>query len=159
MNLSVSGSLSGLIGDSAAEIVAKLVLDGVFNAESCDSVGRLVTRGTLVLVEDSVATLASVEQVPVPMRAVSPQGTITTSGYDLIEAGLTVVIEGRSVPGGLRLAVHPEVSQVSGYVEDYPIVASRSMDVSCMVGPGCWVVLAGLDDWRSTSEHRGHQKP
>jgi hypothetical protein len=53
------------------------------------------------------------------------------------------------------LIVRPEVSQVTGYVEDYPIVASRSMDVSCMVESGSWVVLAGLDDWRSTAERRG----
>ena len=87
--------------------------------------------------------------------AVSPRGTMTTSRYDLIEAGLTVVIEARSVPGGLCLTVRPEVSQVSGCVEESRVIESRSMDVDCIVRAGERLVLAALDGWRLAKERRG----
>lgn len=56
---------------------------------------------------------------------------------------------------GVPLTVQPEVCQVSGYVEDFPVIESRSMDVNCIVRAGEWVVLAGLDDWRLAKERRG----
>ena len=55
----------------------------------------------------------------------------------------------------MRLNVRPEVSQVSGYVEDFPVIESRNMDVNCMVRAGEWGVWAGLDDWRLAKERRG----
>lgn len=155
VQLRATATLQGLVGGSAAEIISRAVLDGTAIADQRRAFSKLLTRGTLVLIEGETSRLQSGETLPYPKRTVSPYGTITTSEYGFIDTGLILSVTGRRVPDGLRLQLKPEVSVVTGFVESVPRVAKRTLDVGCIVRSGDWVVLAGLDDWRQSVDRPG----
>ena len=155
VDLELSGSGLVAVGTGPTEELARLILTASATAEANNKRGELLTRATLILVEGEPATLRSVRDIPVPRRTVSDQGTVSTVGFDQVEAGVIVELQGQRIPSGLRLRVTPELSQVAGFVESAPIVTRRKIDVECMVRSGDWVILGGLDDWRQSSDESG----
>lgn len=157
VELSISGAVQGTItSGSAAEGIARAVLEGTIDAEHNRGMGRIMNHASVVLVEGSPSSIRNVTSTPIPERTVSPEGTVQTSGYTFIEAGLIVELNGRAVPGGnLFLDVKPELSSITGMVEDAPIIAKRSMQFAAMVSSGEWVIVSGLDQWREIKQKRG----
>lgn len=156
IELSVTGTLQGLIGGGPAAAAAQAILTGTMDAKHGRSFAHLLNEATVVLVEGHTASVRNVTSVPVPQRSVGSFGNVQTTGYTFIEAGLILELAGRSVPGGgLYLDIKPELSSVTGLVGDAPIVSKRSMQMSAMIGDGDWCILAGLDQWAKRAERNG----
>lgn len=132
---------------NAAAVVGQLLVRTVLEAERSEADARLLTRATIVCTEGAPATLDAGSRVPIPKRTVSPQGTVTTQGYEYIDAGFSLRLLATKAPGGAaRLSLKPTVANISGYRDEAPIVSRRTLDSVVVVHSGEWVVLAGLDD-------------
>lgn len=105
---------------------------------------ELVQEGRVFCLEGESASMQVGETTPVPRRTVSPEGTVTTTGYEQVRTGFILSSAARRVPGGVRLDLEPTVSSISGYVDGAPIVNESSVTSSVIVEDGGWVVLSGL---------------
>lgn len=139
-----------LAGIRAAFAVAALAQLSETGTES-----RIRTTGTLYLLEGEPARLNQGDRVPVPRRTVSPEGTVETTGFDYIDTGFTLDAQGTRVPSGLRLELAPTLSAVTGFVEDAPIFAQRSVEGVVIVDSGQWVILSGLSRLESSRNTSG----
>lgn len=153
--IDIGGTFKGMIGGEVAGLVAEALLSGIVEAERSERIGRVLNHGRLVLLAGQPSSLQSGQTVPIPQRTVTPQGTIQTSGYSYVDVGLLIDLSGREIPGGLMLSVTPEISSVTGFVDEAPIVTRRTMTVNCMVRSNEWIVLAGLGSWSDIQGREG----
>ena len=72
-----------------------------------------------------------------------------------ISTGFTLDVSGQRVPGGIRLALDPTISEVTGFVDTIPILSQRSVSATVMVRSGDWLILSGLDQISETND-RGY---
>lgn len=142
-SLSVAGAAGGLDGPLSG-VKAALAVRAIGSAVSEGREARILTEGTLALVEGSEASLQQGETIPIPKRTVSPEGTVTVTGYQDVRTGFILKATGRRVPGGMRLSLAPTLSSVSGYVEGAPVVSERTVTGALIVQSGEWVILSGL---------------
>lgn len=133
-----------IVGDGAAAI-AQAVLSVSAHWERERSNARILTRADLLVVQGRRSRFNAVDSVPVRQTSVSPHGTVQTTGYSFVDAGVIIDVECREVPGGVEVSMRPEISQVVGFVGDAPRVARRNLDVAAMVRDGEYIVLAGFD--------------
>lgn len=139
----LSSGGSSVTAMAAGQLAAMLRAD-----ETTDGV-RLLTMSRLHVVEGEDAMLQVGQTTPVPRRTVSDQGTVTTTSYDQVDTGVIVHVGIRTEPDGrLRVRLQPELSDVTGFVDDAPIRARRRMTTSAVVEPGGVVVIGGF-----TREH------
>jgi type II secretory pathway component GspD/PulD (secretin) len=132
------------LGSSVAS-VASLVASAALTAEGSTHGVRLLNKSRLHVVEGQHAHLAVGEEVPVPRRAISSEGTSTVEGYDYVQAGLVVDVGVFSEPDGrLRLVVESSLSQIQGYIEGSPIRMNRSLNSSAVVEVGDSLLLGGF---------------
>lgn len=153
IGVEVAAGFSGEVGVGATAGDYEGSVQGARAALSVSALGRLAdtgteakvhTVGTLYLIEGQDATMQQGDTVPVPRRVVSPEGTVSTEGYEYIESGFRVEANGRRVPGGLLLSLTPSVSSVTGFVEEAPILTQATVSGDVIVSSGEWVVMSGL---------------
>lgn len=144
------GSVTTYIGLRAAATV-----EAVGRAIESGSGARLLTSAPLFVLEGGEGTLSQGDRVPVPRRVVSPQGTVSTEGYDYVDTGFQVTVKAKRVPGGVRLELAPSLSGVKGYVEEAPIVTRAEVRGSAVVKSGEWCILGGLDIQEASKGHSG----
>jgi type II secretory pathway component GspD/PulD (secretin) len=143
---------AGFAFDGVSSISAALAASAILRAASASTDGRVLTVGRLHLVEGGEASLRSGDTVPVPQRTVSPEGTVTTNGFTNVDTGFILNAKSRRVPTGLILDVRAELSSINGFVEEAPIVTSRTVEGRMILRSGETALLTGLDVLASSSE-------
>lgn len=113
------------VGDSssAAEIGATL------NKAIDQGKARLVSQPLLVLENGQTGHLNDGEEVPIPQKTVSDQGTVTVTGVTYKNTGTnlqTTVLDMGN--GSARLSSKITINSISGYNGDYPIVKGQTID-------------------------------
>lgn len=125
--LTSAGAASGL-----ASAALKALVRASFQSDSI----RLATSPLFVLVEGQTAELDDGQTIPIPKRAVSDQGTVTTTGYELIQTGLTVKVSVRPAADGLGLlTLDYSSNQISRYVESAPVTDGVAIRTTSQVEP------------------------
>ncbi len=124
------------------------VLQADFAVEGGSSEVQALSTGTVVVVEGEKARWQAGERVPIPRRTISPQGTVSVSGYDSVDVGYICELAVRRNPEGITVSVKPEISSIIGFVEDAPRVATRSIESVAYLRDGSYLVVSGLDEWR-----------
>lgn len=155
LDWSVAGSLKAGADASAGRLFAP---GPVFGARAAASVGVLarcveegreahaLSNGSLLVVEGKKARFQQGESIPVPQRTVSPEGTVTVTGYNNVQTGFSLDVEAWRNGGGVTLHLTPRLSGVNGYNGEQPIVSERSVDSTVTVRSGEWVVVSGLEE-------------
>ena len=127
-----------------------------FAAKESSSVARIVTEQRLHVVEGDSASLQVGDSVPVPQRVTSPEGVVRTSGFDVVDTGVLLEVQCRAADRGrVQLQLDPEVSQVTRFVEQYPVISRRRFTSSCVLEPGGMIVLGGLSGQTETHNRAG----
>ena len=132
----------------SSSVVAAVTALGEWAADGSDV--ELMLNTTLYVVEGFEAKLQRGDVLRIPRRTVSPQGTSTTTDFTVIETGLTIDLSARRVPGGALLGIRPSISDVAGFVDSAPTVTERSIETTALVRSGDYIVLTGLDSFRSS---------
>ncbi len=124
---------------------AEFLLSAVGRASQSGSSTKLVTEGSLFVLEGYDANMSQGEVIPVARRTVSDQGTVTINGYEQVRTGFQFKASARRVPGGVLLQLEPTLSQVTRFIGEVPATSERSVRGTVVVSDGDWIVLSGLD--------------
>lgn len=143
------------IGTDLSSFIGRAVVEMTLRADRDAQFANLLTGGTLIVTEGTTSRLQNGETIPIPQRRVSPEGSVTTTGFTTVSTGLIIEASGRAVPGGFELTLRPELSSVIGFVEDHPRIATRNLTCTVTVNDGDWILLAGLDRWRQSTQKKG----
>jgi hypothetical protein len=152
LELGVDAQVGGIIKYSDSESVLDLVLNGVWNIDYGGGIDEVILRTGIILLEGTESIVSSVEEVPIPKRTVSPEGTVSITGYDLVNAGLELTLSGVAVPTGLRVFVKPNVSDIVGYVDEKPIISRKYIQSHVIIEDNDKIILSGL--WSNRSSHK-----
>ena len=132
------GPVLGARASALAEVIGRL------SAET--RLANLSNRGTLYLLDGQAATMRQGDQIPVPRRITTPEGTVSVVGFENVETGFTLTATATPAGDRVRLNLAPTVSEVSGFVQDEaPILLERSVELVALVRPGEWLVVSGFD--------------
>lgn len=107
---------------------------------------RLVGKPLFVLADGETARVSSGTVTPVPKKTVSDQGTVTTSGFEYVNSGLSAeatIREGGR--GTVRLTLKCSLGQITGFVEGAPVQAKDEFStVAVLMSSGVYL-LGALD--------------
>lgn len=144
-NLGIDTAIGGVVqvSDGSSSVIEH-ILDGTWSVDYGGGIDKVVLRSSTVLLSGSSTSINSVEEIPVPLRTISPQGTVSITGYDLVSAGIKLTLSCVKVPDGLRVIIEPEISDVSGYVNDRPVVTKRNLETTVIVADNSIILLSGL---------------
>lgn len=131
-----SGPITGARASALVEAVATATADA--------RQARVLTHGTLYLLEGLESSLGNGRTVPVPIRVTTPEGTTRTERFEYRETGFRMQARGVRVPGGLLLNLAPTISTIVGDVDGAPITDESTVDAAVVLDSGEWLVLTGL---------------
>ena len=164
VELAAQGVATGVISGEIASAMSQLILDlaatARIEASSSTNHARVLTGSTLVVLEGTPASIEAVEHIPFLTESITQEGNVATREFGEVQAGIVVQVEARRVPGGgVLVKLEPSVTTVSGFVDTHPILDERSFSATAIVESGAWLVLGGLDSWRSIRGERGLLAP
>jgi Flp pilus assembly secretin CpaC len=129
-----------------ASIGLAVAAQAVLTAVETQTDAKLITTGSVFVMEGGSGSINQGESVPIPQRTTSPEGTVSVSGFTFVDTGFLVDVGAtRLVDGRVLLNVSPELSNVTGFVEDAPTIARSRVESTLILEDGQWSVLSGLD--------------
>ena len=146
-----AGETARFLTGASAGVLASIIATAT--AEKTHS--HVHHTASLYLLEGETTSVLKGASVPIPNFQTSPEGTVRNTGFTYVDTGLNIEATGRRVPGGLRLDLKPEVSTVTGFVEQAPILVTSTVEVSAIVKDGDWLLLTGLDTLDETDSRSG----
>jgi type II secretory pathway component GspD/PulD (secretin) len=142
------------LGGASASWELATSLDAVLQvAYSRDDVA--VTAAPMFIVSDGEkASFVQGDRVPIPRRTVSPEGTVTTSGFDYVQTGVNVELTLRETePRGARVDVTVNMSDVKRFVEEAPVTGEERFQTGAVVKAGGVYLLGTLVKDRSRGRY------
>lgn len=124
---------------------AEALVEAVAQFSQTDEDATIVYSAPLLVMEGRSATLQQGDRLPILRKAVSDQGTVTQTGFDTIDTGFKLRALATRVGSGVLLELEPELSAVTGFVGEVPVLSRSSVQASCVVKSGEWIVLGGLE--------------
>lgn len=110
------------------------VLTAAVKASKDEKFVTLVSSPFFVIADGAYAQYVSGQNVPIPRKAVSDQGTVTTTGYEYQQTGLQFRIALRQVQHGkANIAVLFEFSSIVDYIEQAPVTINERFEAVCNV--------------------------
>ena len=99
-------------------------IDGLIDFTQKSDIIKLLNN-PLILIDDGAEGIWKDSiSVPIPQKTVSPEGTVTTNGFEFIETGSILSCKIRETSNGSVLTYSIEQSNITGFVEnEAPIVA------------------------------------
>lgn len=133
-------------GDWKGAYAADVAVDAMLDLSRTRSDTDLVAAPMMILGDGQAAKWHSGQTIPIPRRAVSDQGTVTTVGYEYVEDGFRVNLLARDHGRG-RMVLEYKItaSQVAGFVESAPILATDDLEAMAVLGTGDVYLLGSLD--------------
>lgn len=143
------------VDDSAGQLTANASLRAVLAADRQDDSVSIVTEPSFVLLDGTIASFRDARQTPVRVRTVSPEGTVTDTGFQTVQTGTEVVCEIRELGSDrAKLRVDVTSSSVAGSVEDIPIVDEQAFTTEASVQAGGVYLLGSFNRARDAQQVR-----
>jgi hypothetical protein len=113
-----------------------------------------VTAAPMFIVSDGEkASFVQGDRVPIPRRTVSPEGTVTTAGFDYVQTGVNVELTLRETEvRGARVDVTVNMSDVKRFVEEAPVTGEERFQTGAVVKAGGVYLLGTLVKDRSRGQ-------
>lgn len=129
-------------------------LDVLLRAVLSSSRSRVVCEPLFVVRDGEISRYEDGQEVPIPRKTVSGEGTVTVSGYDYRQTGVTISVDVREFQreAGL-LGLSLELGELVRYVEEVPVVDRRRFETAAVVNSGGVYLLGSisLDRQRHTT--------
>ena len=132
VDLALDASLeAGFLG---TESVKGGFLTAALSASQDSKLVTLLSSPFFVVADGSTASYVSGQNVPIPRKAVSDAGTVTTTGYDYQQTGLLFRVSVRQIQfGKASLALSFESSTIVDYIDVAPITLTEKFDATLYV--------------------------
>lgn len=149
---SVGGGFTLNTLSTATGVDPHLIVQAVINATESGRHGTVEDRATMYLVEETEAELNRGQTIPVPKFTTSPEGTVTLSGFEYVQAGFKMKANAHRTPRGVRLRLEPEISSVVGYVREAPIIQRSTITTDVIIEDREWVIITGISSASTSTD-------
>jgi hypothetical protein len=163
LDLAVSQAAGSSAGVSPVRLDASLRT--VLRAAQDRSTVSVTAQPLFLLLDGERAEFTRGTSIPIPRRAVSDQGTVTTTGYEHVQVGTNVAVEIREqTADAVRLTLSVDLSDlVEVTVDGLPRTDRRSYNASCSVVSGGTYLVASIEigenrEGRGTWLHWGDRR-
>ncbi len=149
---------AGLVVQDGAQLAASF--SAVMKAAATREDVALIGQPLFLLADGENASFSSGVSVPVAKKVVSDQGTVTTSGYEYVQSGLTAeaaIREGGSNMVSLKLKV--SLGQITGFVEGAPVQSKDEFSTVAVLASSGVYLLGALDQDESRATASGLVAP
>ena len=154
-----AGASAGVSSSSSStfDYSAEAVLEVVGRVAATSDRARLSNRANLFLVEGETASATQGDRIPLPRRAVSPEGVVTIIGFEYVQSGFQLQARAVSLPDtSIRLDLEPTLSEVGGLVAgENPVLLERSITASVVLRSGECVLIGVFDRVAERSSSQG----
>jgi type II secretory pathway component GspD/PulD (secretin) len=111
------------------DIIKDGFLSAAISASQEEKLVSLVSNPFFVMADGSTAMYVSGQNVPIPKKAVSDAGTITTTGYEYQQTGLQFKLSLRQVQQDKAfISLYFESSAIADYVEAAPVTLAEKFE-------------------------------
>jgi type II secretory pathway component GspD/PulD (secretin) len=132
VDLSLDASIEA--GLFKAQTAPNGFLAAAISASQDNKLVTLVSNPFFVIADGSTASYVSGQNVPIPKKAVSDAGTVTTTGYDYQQTGLQFKVSLRQVQAQkASISLYFESSTIVDYVEVAPITLAEKFEATLTV--------------------------
>lgn len=141
-SLELSGSLGGM---TITDIITAR-LEGLIQADAAEEHVRTLTTTRLHVIEGHQAQLQVGSTIPVPISTTENiERGLVTRDFEEVDTGVLLKVAVRTEPDGrLRVMMQPEISEITGFVEDRPIRSRRRVDTAGVLEPGGTLIAGGF---------------
>jgi type II secretory pathway component GspD/PulD (secretin) len=117
------------------------------NSRKRKGLGEIKSLPMLQCTEGQLSEMNDTRDIPIEEKAVTDSGTVETTGYEIIKAGLIIGATVRRVGADqLNVAFNLELSSFENGETDFPVKNGRSIKSNLIVGDGEVCLVAGLMD-------------
>lgn len=146
LSYSFAKASAGLPAAAASGTTLTSSLSAALSVTASKAAVNLIGKPLFLLSDGESASFQSGVTVPVPKKTVSDQGTVTTSGFDYVQAGLSASCSLReTTSAGAKLTIGVSIGQITGYVEAAPIQSKSAFNTVAVVQAGGVYLLGSLD--------------
>jgi hypothetical protein len=144
----LDGSASLTLTDTEHAWSLAAALDARLNHQKV----KTIATPLALLTDGNTATLNTGQKIPLMKRAVSPEGTVQTIGFEYLTTGLTWTTTLREAgPNQALLDLKLELSTIDGFTEDTPYLTQRSFASNTLLTNGGTYLLGLLTQTNKTT--------
>lgn len=142
-----SGTISYNISENSLDL-KDFKIDGLLNLASSSSFADIYASPMLLVRDGSTGKWQDGQRVPIPRKTVSSEGTVTTNGYDYVDAGFMVDATVKQSRIGGRLTLKIEMSDIKSYVEEAPVTTQSVYNIDVDLIPNKLYLLGELTQFK-----------
>ena len=142
-----SGTISYNISENSLDL-KDFKIDGLLNLASSSSFADIYASPMLLVRDGSTGIWQDGQRVPIPRKTVSSEGTVTTNGYDYVDAGFMVDATVKQSRIGGRLTLKIEMSDIKSYVEEAPVTTQSVYNIDVDLIPNKLYLLGELTQFK-----------
>lgn len=144
--LDVATTFALTSGASAGSVALTGGLDAILRVARSGDAASVLAEPMVILGDGRTATLNDGRRVPIAQRTVSPEGTVTVSGFQFIDTGLTLNVTLRDHGRGFAgVKLTTSLSDIVGFVEgEAPITAETRLESTATVKTGGVYMLGSV---------------
>jgi len=148
--------ISSAFAKSGSKVVADAQFRAILKAARTSTDFTVMAEPMMLVVDGGEAKISDGEKIPIPQKAVSDSGTITTIGYEYIDTGIVVnagIREMTQSTASCNLSV--EITQINGYVEGSPITTGQAFSTNTVLESGGTYLVGSMSKKATTKKKSG----
>ena len=143
LTMSTSGTISYNISENSIDL-KDFKIEGLLSGSFSSSYADLFASPMFLLSDGVKATWHDGQRVPIPRKTVSDYGTVTTTGYDYIDTGLSVNAVVSESQTGALVQLDVQLSDIQSYRDELPVTSNTSVTVQTDMIPNKLYLLSEL---------------
>ena len=147
---------SAAFAQGVTKVIADSEFRAILNIARDSEKYRIDAEPMMLLVDGGRASIRDGEKIAVPMKTVSDMGTVSTTGYEFVDTGIITTVSLREMSKRTASCdVSVELTQVTGYVEEFPITAGQTFSTTVILESGGTYLIGSISKKSVTNEKSG----
>lgn len=117
---------------------------------------KIIAEPLIIISPGQPASIKAGTRTPIPLRTVSNEGTVSTTGFQYLDTGLILdanIIEAAGDKTILKLDL--ELSTIEGFIEHAPITSRRYISSTATMQSGGIYIFSAIDDGNTIEDTNG----
>ena len=147
---------SAAFAQGVTKVIADSEFRAILNMARSSERYRIDAEPMILMVDGGSASVRDGEKIAVPMKTVSDMGTVSTTGYEFVDTGIITNLSLREMSKKTASCdISVELTQVTGYVEEFPITAGQTFSTTAILESGGTYLIGSISKKSITRENSG----
>lgn len=147
---------SAAFAQGVTKVMADSEFRAILNVVRSSELYRIDAEPMFLMVDGGTASIRDGEKIAVPMKTVSDMGTVSTTGYEFVDTGIITTVSLREMTRrAASCDISVELTQVTGYVEEFPITAGQTFSTTVILESGGTYLIGSISKKSVTNEKMG----